>query len=74
LNKVVDQMRRLPSYQVNWPAVREVMRDLQDEFLRLRRVTNKCLSLVSSEEHRRAIRDLIAHMDRKIELCHSMGG
>jgi tetratricopeptide (TPR) repeat protein len=74
LNKVVDQMRRLPSYQVNWPAVREVMRDLQEEFLRLRRVTNKCLSLVNSEEHRRAIRDLIAHMDRKIELCHSMGG
>jgi Flp pilus assembly protein TadD len=74
LNKVLDQMRRLPSYQVNWPAVREVMRDLQEEFLRLRRVTNKCLSLVSSEEHRRAIRDLIAHMDRKIELCHSMGG
>jgi len=73
-NKIVDQMRRLPSYQINWPAVREVMRDLQEEFMRLRRAANKCLGLVGGEEHRRTIRDLIAHIDRKVELCHSMGG
>lgn len=72
LNKILDQMRRLPSYQINWPAVREVMRDLQDEFLRLRRVTNKCAVLANSDEHRRVIRDLNDYIDRKIELCHSV--
>ncbi len=74
LNKIVDQMRRLPSYQINWPAVREVMRDLQEEFMKLRRITNKCLQLVTNDEHRRVIRDLADHIDRKIDLCHSMGG
>jgi tetratricopeptide (TPR) repeat protein len=74
LNKIVDQMRRLPNYQINWPAVREVMRDLQDEFLKLRRITNKCAQLLTSEEQRRAIDDLTRHIDRKIELCHSLGG
>jgi Flp pilus assembly protein TadD len=74
VNKIVDQMRRLPSYQINWPAVREVMRDLQEEFMRLRRTANKCLGVVSGEDQRRTIRDLIAHIDRKVELCHSMGG
>jgi len=47
---------------------------LQEEFMRLRRAANKCLGLVGGEDHRRAIRDLIAHIDRKVELCHSMGG
>jgi tetratricopeptide (TPR) repeat protein len=74
VNKIVDQMRRLPSYQINWPAVREVMRDLEEEFLKLRRITNKCLQVVTSQEHRRIIRELADHIDRKIELCHSMGG
>ena len=74
LNKIVDQVRRLPNYQINWPAVRDVMRDLHDEFQKLRRITNKCLGLVTNEEHRRIIRDLSEHIDRKIELCQSMGG
>jgi tetratricopeptide (TPR) repeat protein len=74
LSKIVDQVRRLPNYQINWPAVRDVMRDLHDEFQKLRRITNKCLGLVTNEEHRRIIRDLSDHIDRKIELCQSMGG
>jgi tetratricopeptide (TPR) repeat protein len=74
LSKIVDQVRRLPNYQINWPAVRDVMRDLHDEFQKLRRITNKCLGLVTSEEHRRIIRELSEHIDRKIELCQSMGG
>lgn len=74
LGKIVDQVRRLPNYQINWPAVRDVMRDLHDEFQKLRRITNKCLGLVTNEEHRRIIRELSEHIDRKIELCQSMGG
>ena len=73
-NKIFDQMRRLPSYQINWPAVPEIMRDLQEEFMKLRRITSKCMQLVNNEEHRRIIKDLAAHIDRKIDLCHSMGG
>lgn len=74
LNRVMDQVRRLPNYQINWNSVHEVMRDLQREFGKLRRIANKCLSLVNGEEHRKVIRDLIEHIDRKVEVCQSMKG
>lgn len=73
INKVIDQMRRLPSYQINWPVVRNVMRDLEDKFFQLRRVAQKCLSLLTNEELRRDINGLITHCDRKIDQCHSLG-
>ena len=73
-SRVVEQMRRLPNYQINWRAVRDVARDLQDEFLKLRRINNKCLQLVTTEEQRRTIQDLNHQIDRKVELCHSLGG
>ena len=44
VNKVVDQMRRLPSYQINWPTVRDIMRNMEDKYLFLRRVAQKCLA------------------------------
>jgi tetratricopeptide (TPR) repeat protein len=72
LNKVVDQIRRLPNYQINWSAVSEVVRDLQREFQRLRKITNRCLPLVTHEEHRRIVRKLADHIDRKIEVCRSI--
>jgi tetratricopeptide (TPR) repeat protein len=73
MSKVVDQVRHLPNYQINWAAVREVMRDLLKEFQKLRRITGKCLPLVHSEEHRRIVRDLTDHIDKKMEACRSMG-
>jgi Flp pilus assembly protein TadD len=73
MSKVIDQVRHLPNYQINWSAVREVMRDLLREFQKLRRITGKCLPLVTSDEHKRIIRDLADHIDRKMEACRSMG-
>jgi tetratricopeptide (TPR) repeat protein len=73
LSRVMEQVRRLPNYQINWHAVHDVMRDLQREFQKLRRIANKCLSLVTSEDHRRVVRELVEHIDRKIEVCQSMG-
>jgi tetratricopeptide (TPR) repeat protein len=73
MSKVIDQVRNLPNYQINWSAVREVMRDLLREFQKLRRITGKCLPLVSSDEHRRIVRDLADHIDKKMEACRSMG-
>ena len=73
LTKVIDQVRNLPNYQINWAAVREVMRDLLKEFQKLRRITGKCLPLVTNEEHKRIIRDLADHIDKKMEACRSMG-
>src|SRR5207244_1923319 len=73
MGKVSDQVRRLPNYQINWAAVREVMRDLLKEFQKLRRITAKCLPLVNTEEQRRTIRDLSDHIDKKMEACRSMG-
>ena len=72
LSKVVDQVRNLPNYKINWSAVSDVVRDLQREYNRLRKITNKCLPLVSREEQRRAIRDLADLIDRKIEVCRSI--
>jgi Flp pilus assembly protein TadD len=73
MSRVIDQVRHLPNYQINWSAVREVMRDLLKEFQKLRRITGKCLPLVTSEEHRRIVRDLADHIDKKMEACRSMG-
>jgi tetratricopeptide (TPR) repeat protein len=73
MTKVIDQVRHLPNYQINWSAVREVMRDLLKEFQKLRRITGKCLPLVTNEEHRRIVRDLADHIDKKMEACRSMG-
>jgi Flp pilus assembly protein TadD len=73
MSKVIDQVRNLPNYQINWSAVREVMRDLLREFQKLRRITGKCLPLVTSDEHRRIVRDLAEHIDKKMEACRSMG-
>jgi len=72
INKVIDQMRRLPSYQINWPVVRNFMRDLEEKFLQLRRVSQKCLGLLANEDLRRDINSLLAHCDRKIDQCHSL--
>lgn len=73
MTKVIDQIRSLPNYQINWSAVREVMRDLIKEFQKLRRITGKCLPLVTSDEHKRIVRDLADHIDKKMEACRSMG-
>jgi tetratricopeptide (TPR) repeat protein len=74
LDSTVEQMRRLPNYQINWPAVHDVMRDLLRDFQKLRRLAGKCQSLVTSEEHRRTLRELNEQIDRRIELCQSMRG
>lgn len=73
LVKVIQQVRDIPNYNVNWSAVREVMQDLLREFLKLRRIVNKCLPLVGEGEPRQAIRDLLQNLDSKIEACRSMG-
>jgi tetratricopeptide (TPR) repeat protein len=73
MSKVIDQIRSLPNYQINWAAVRDVMRDLMKEFQKLRRITGKCLPLVTSDEHKRIVRDLAEHIDKKMEACRSMG-
>ena len=73
VNKVVDQMRRLPSYQINWPTVRDIMRDMEDKYLLLRRVAQKCLAHVTNDDSRRELHRLISHCDRKIDQCHSLG-
>jgi len=71
--RVINQVRDLPQYQINWSAVREVMRDLLKEFQKLRRITGKCLPLVENEDHKRIIRDLADHIDSKMDACRSMG-
>jgi Flp pilus assembly protein TadD len=74
MSRVIDQVRRLPHYQINWRAVHDVMRDLRREFNKLRRIASKCQGLVRTEDNRRIIRDLLEHIDRKIEVCQQMGG
>jgi Flp pilus assembly protein TadD len=73
LQRVREQVRRLPNYQINWAAVHDVARDLQREFQKLRRIASKCLALVLTDDHRRVIRELMQQIDRKIETCQALG-
>ncbi len=72
INKVLDQMRRLPSYQINWPMVREVMHELEDKFFQLRKSASKAQSLVQGSL-RRDLQRLASQCERKMEQCHSLG-
>jgi tetratricopeptide (TPR) repeat protein len=74
LNKVMRQVRGLHNYQINWPAVHEVMRDLKRDFSKVRRTVGKCLAVVTHPEHRRVLRGLGEHVDRKIEFCREWQG
>lgn len=73
LNRVANQVQHLPRYQIDWSALREVLRDLLREFQKLRRITSKCMPLVASDEHKRIVRDLMDHIDKKIDACRQMG-
>lgn len=73
LNKLEAQIRRLPSHQINWPAVQDVVRDLLRDFQKLRRVVGKSQTLVATEEHKRVLRDFSEQIDRQVEICQSMG-
>jgi tetratricopeptide (TPR) repeat protein len=72
INKVLDQMRRLPSYQINWPMVREVMHELEDKFFQLRKSAGKAQALAQGSL-RRDLTRLMSQCDRKMEQCHSLG-
>jgi tetratricopeptide (TPR) repeat protein len=74
LARIVEQVRRLPSYQVNWPVVHDEMRRLGREFHRLRKLAQKCAPLVTHPEHRRVIKELTALIESKIQVCESLGG
>jgi tetratricopeptide (TPR) repeat protein len=74
VNKVIRQVRSLQNYQVNWQAVHDVMRDLKREFQKLRKTLGKCLTVVTHPDHRRVLRDLATHVDRKIEFCREWQG
>jgi hypothetical protein len=70
----MKQVRSLDNYQINWSAVHDVMRDLRKEFQKLRRMVSKCHTLATNAEHRRILRDLAEHMDRKIDYCRRWQG
>jgi tetratricopeptide (TPR) repeat protein len=74
LGRILDQVRRLPSYQVNWPGVHDEMRRLGREFHKLRKLTQKCLPLVTQPEQQRVVKELAALIDNKIEVCESLRG
>ncbi len=74
LTHMADQIRRLPNYQINWPVVHDEMSLIRHELQNLRKIANKCLSVVQSDEHKRVIRELISQIESKIDVCISMGG
>lgn len=72
LSKVYRQVRNLPRYQIDWSALNEIVRDLIREFRKLKRITAKCLPLVTHHEHRRVVQDLKDHIDEKIDACRRL--
>ena len=67
LNKVMNQVGNLPRFQVDWSALREILRDLMKEFQKLRRkhriAVPAALALLDADQHARAI-DVV-----DIEVC-----
>jgi Flp pilus assembly protein TadD len=74
LTKVFNQIRYLPKYQIDWSAVREIARDLRQDFNRLRRLSGRCVALIKDEEQRDTLRELSARIERKLEQCRSLVG
>jgi tetratricopeptide (TPR) repeat protein len=74
LAHIANQVRSLPNYQINWPVVHDEMRFLRFEFQKMRKLCTKCVALINHEEQRRVLRDLMAQIDNKINICVSMGG
>ena len=74
VNKVIRQVRDLQNYQINWQAVHEVMRELKREFQQLRKTVAKFMAVVTHSDQRRVLRNLSAHVDRKIEFCREWQG
>lgn len=73
LGKVVDQMRRLPSYQINWPTVNDIMDDLEEKYALLRKVASKALNYARADDARRELNRLVQHCDRKIDQVRRIG-
>ena len=74
LNKVMKQVRSLDNYQINWASVHDVMRDLKREFQKLRRLVSRGHTMATHADHRRVLRDLADHLDRKIDYCRRWQG
>lgn len=74
LARVANQVRYLPKYQIDWSAVREVSRDLRQEFQKLRRLGNRCAALIKDDEPRRRLADLGTRSERKMDQCRSLVG
>jgi Flp pilus assembly protein TadD len=74
LTKVRNQVRRLPSYQIDWSAVHDLVRDLRGDLQTLRSVANKCLPLLGNEQKQQAIHDLCERIDHALEQCRALGG
>jgi len=74
LNKVMKQVRSLDNYQINWASVHDVMRDLKREFQKLRRLVSRGHTMATHADHRRILRDLADHLDRKIDYCRRWQG
>ncbi|MFN4260935.1 MAG: tetratricopeptide repeat protein [Gemmataceae bacterium] len=70
LNGIIDQVRRLPNEQINWPAVRRLVQELCQEFQRLRRLSGRCLGMIAYHSpQRRRLHELCEHLDRTIAYC-----
>jgi tetratricopeptide (TPR) repeat protein len=72
LAKSVKQVRSLPRYRLDWTAIRQTVRELRREFIKLRRIHGRCLPLVRHEEQRRHLREQAGRVERKIEQCRSL--
>jgi tetratricopeptide (TPR) repeat protein len=72
VTRVTAQMSRLANYQINWAAVSSLMRDMENEFLRLRRACNRSLQLANNNDQCLILKKMITRIDKKLELCHSL--
>ena len=72
LDRAAARVRRLPSYQVDWPEMRHYLRDLRGRMQRVKKTAGRCLALATSEQNRRDLQQLISHADQEIDHCRTL--
>jgi tetratricopeptide (TPR) repeat protein len=73
LARIMNQIRHLPRYQVEWSAVHAMMGDLRSEFARLRKLVSKCTKLVREDEQREKLNELYKSVEKQISQCRATG-
>lgn len=72
LERAEARVRRLPSYQVDWPEMRRYLRELRSRMARIKKTAGRALPLAVNDLQRRNLQELIRQTEHEIERCKTL--